>query len=461
MVPTLHGLCRRRPDNVARILDALQEQVLLVDADLRVTGLNAAAARFLGVTSVGATGRSLCDLFAPDACPVACVRETLETGRAIVDYQTVVELPGGRRFDVLVRTVPLADTASDRRGAALILRDVTEVTSLRKEVVGRAGFLGLVGKNRRMQELYRLIEDVAPTDATVLIRGETGTGKELVARAIHRLSRRADGPFVTVNCSALAETLLESELFGHVRGAFTGAVSDRRGRFEEARGGTLFLDEIGDVNPVVQVKLLRVLQERVVERVGDATPRPVDVRIVTATNRDLEELLALGRIRSDFYYRIKVVTLELPPLRERRDDIPLLLEHFLRRHGRDAGAVTPEAMRLLLDHAWPGNIRELENVVEHAVVLSRGDPIAPRHLPPELRADGRPGGGGSARTVPRHSLAEKRLIEAALARWRGHRGRTAAELGIDRTTLWRKMREYGLLPPSSRRRRGGSDDRQR
>ena len=456
MTDSLRLLCRESPDNMTRILDALQELVLLVDDRLRVTAVNAAAAAFFGLPpDRAAAGPALCDLFGPGACPADCARETLETGRPITDYQTEVALPDGRRFDVLVRTVPLRAPAGDRPGGvALLLRDVTEITSLRKEIAGRAGLLGIVGKNRRMQELYRLIEDVAPTDATVLVRGETGTGKELVARALHRLSRRADGPFVTVNCSALSETLLESELFGHVRGAFTGAVADRRGRFEEARGGTLFLDEIGDVSPVVQVKLLRVLQERVVERVGDNTPRPVDVRIITATHRDLEELVTLGRIRSDFYYRIRVVTLELPPLRERRDDIPLLLEHFLRRHGLGLEAVTPEAMRLLLDHSWPGNIRELENVVEHAVILGRGGPIAPRHLPPELRQADAEAPASRRRRVPPHSPQEKRLIEEALERWHGHRGRAAAELGIDRTTLWRKMREYGLLP-ATRRRRGG------
>jgi len=432
--------------------------VLVAGPDLRLSAINEAAAHFLGVRREEVLGQPLCDLFAEDACPVDCLGETLRTGRPIVDYQTDVALPDGRRFDILVRTVPLEPAEPDvGAGAALILRDVTEVTSLRKEISGRTLFAGIVGKSRRMQELYTLIEDVAPTEATVLIRGETGTGKELVARAIHRHSRRSEGPFVTVNCSALSETLLESELFGHVRGAFTGAVADRRGRFEEARGGTLFLDEIGDVSPVVQVKLLRVLQERVIERVGDNTPRPVDVRIITATNRDLEELVAIGRIRRDFYYRIKVVVLELPPLRERREDIPLLLEHLLRRHGRTVEDVAPETLRLLMDHDWPGNIRELENAIEHAVVLSRGGPIEPRHLPPEIvRAV--PVGGGRP-VASRRAPLERETILAALERQHWHRGRTARELGIDRTTLWRRMREYGLLDDRHRRGREGGDGR--
>jgi two-component system response regulator HydG len=298
------------------------------------------------------------------------------------------------------------------------------------------------------------VEDVADSEASVLIRGESGTGKELVARALHNGSGRAGGAFVQVNCSALAETLLESELFGHVRGAFTGAVAARRGRFEEAHGGTLFLDEIGDVSPAVQVKLLRVLQERVIERVGDNRPRPVDVRVISATNRDLEGLLAAGRLREDFYYRIKVISLEVPPLRERRDDIPLLAAHFLSRlRGRPvpfpvpAGEVAPPAMALLLQHRWPGNVRELENALEHAHVLSRGDAIRSEHLPPEVSREPT----AALRAVAPHSDEERELLREALERHGWNRSRTARHLGIDRTTLWRKLREHRLAPPRRER----------
>jgi transcriptional regulator with PAS, ATPase and Fis domain len=284
---------------------------------------------------------------------------------------------------------------------------------------------------------------VAASDASVLIRGESGTGKELVALALHEGSGRAGGPFVKVNCSALAETLLESELFGHVRGAFTGAVSDRRGRFEAAHGGTIFLDEIGDVSPAVQVKLLRVLQERVIERVGDGRPLAVDVRVVSATNRDLESLLASGRIREDFYYRIKVVRLDIPALRERREDIPLLVAELLARHGAPAATVSAEALSRLLRHSWPGNVRELENALEHALVLSRGGDIRSEHLPPEI-------GAGAAvqglTAVARGSASERNLILAALTASGWNRTRAARKLGIDRTTLWRKIKEHRLTP---------------
>ena len=361
-----------------------------------------------------------------------------------------MRLAGDQMGHVLLRTAALRHRDGTPLGMALILGDVTEVTTLRQQMSGRTRLGRLVGRDPKMQELFGLIADVAGSDATVLIRGESGTGKELVARAIHEASGRGDGPFVQVNCSALSENLLESELFGHVKGAYTGAVADRRGRFEEAIGGTLFLDEIGDVSPVVQVKLLRVLQERVVERVGDNQPIPVDVRVVSATNRDLETLLASGRLREDFFYRIKVVSLTIPPLRDRREDIPLLIPDLLARIAQREGlsgppAVTGEAMTLLMRHTWPGNVRELENALEHAVVLSRGQPVRPAHLPPEV-ASGPRGAPRGLAGVERHSDAEREVLAAALEAAGWNRTRAARRLGIDRTTLWRKIREYDLEP---------------
>ncbi len=269
-----------------------------------------------------------------------------------------------------------------------------------------------------------------------------------MALAVHNASGRSSGPFVQVNCSALSENLLESELFGHVKGAYTGAVNDRRGRFEEADGGTIFLDEIGDVSPVVQVKLLRVLQERTIERVGDNKPIAVNVRVVSATNRDLDFLLASGQMREDFYYRIKVVSLVIPPLRDRREDITLLVAFFLdriaeRQDRAGPPVVSGEAMRLLMNHSWPGNVRELDNSLEHAVVLSRGGAIKAMHLPPEMF---RSNSEGRLREVPLHSSQEKEMLAAALERAGWNRSRAARRLGIDRTTLWRKIREYGLTP---------------
>jgi transcriptional regulator with PAS, ATPase and Fis domain len=356
----------------------------------------------------------------------------------------------GGQGHVLLRTAPLLDSDGTSLGIALILGDVTEVTTLRQQMSPRHRLGNLVGRDPKMRELFELVTDVAGSEATVLIRGESGTGKELVARAVHEASGRAEGPFVQVNCSALSENLLESELFGHVKGAYTGAVGDRIGRFQEATGGTIFLDEIGDVSPVVQVKLLRVLQERVIERVGDNRPIPVDVRVVSATNRDLETLLATGRMREDFFYRIKVVSLTIPPLRDRREDIPLLVPHLLEKMVQREGlsgppAITGEAMTQIMNHDWPGNVRELENALEHALVLSRGEAIRSAHLPPELfhREVRRVGG---MKQVPKHSDKEKDLLADALRQAGWNRSKAARRLGIDRTTLWRKIREYGLEP---------------
>ena len=442
------SLARIRLRSFLTIFDVLREGVIAVDPDLRILAMNRAVVELLGQDLAQLSGKPVCDLFGTNTCPIDSLAETIRGGQPIFDFQTTVRLADGSLGQVLIRTAPLQGRGGAVVGVALVLGDVTEITALRKQISGRDRLGRIIGKSSRMQELYRLVEDVGPSDASVLIRGESGTGKELVARALHDTSGRADGPFVQVNCSALSESLLESELFGHVKGAFTGAVASRRGRFEEAHGGTLFLDEIGDVSPVVQVKLLRVLQERVVERVGDNRPVPVNVRIISATNRDLEQLLASGRLREDFYYRIKVVSLQIPPLRERREDIPLLLAFFLARlRGQAEGtvqastAVSPAALGILLRHGWPGNVRELENALEHAHVLGRGGVVRPEHLPGEIA---RELGAGALGEVPRHSQQERELITEALDRNGWNRTRAAKQLGIDRTTLWRKIKEHAL-----------------
>ncbi len=445
-------LATMRLDSLAGVVAALNEGLIVLDPALHVVTMNPAAEALLGRSAGELAGVPVCRLFGEASCPRDVLEETLRSGQPVVDYQTTIGLGGDRRGHVLMRSAPLRARDGSDLGLALMLGDVTEVTDLRKLVTGRDRYGRLVGRDPRMRELYSLIADVAGSEATVLVRGESGTGKELVARALHDASGRAHGPFVQVNCSALSEQLLESELFGHVRGAYTGAVGDRRGRFAEAAGGTIFLDEIGDVSPVVQVKLLRVLQERVIERVGDNKPQPVDVRIISATNRDLETLLATGRLREDFYYRIKVVSLRVPPLRERREDIPLLAAHILERIARrenlpEPPAVSEAALAVLMAHDWPGNVRELENALEHALVLARGAPLAPHHLPPELRESARTGAGGGK--PPAHTEQERELLERVLRETGWHRTRAARRLGIDRSTLWRKVREYGLRPDNA------------
>jgi two-component system NtrC family response regulator len=329
-------------------------------------------------------------------------------------------------------------------------RLVAENRALREALAERHRLEGIVGESGAMQEVLSLVTRVAASDATVLIRGESGTGKEVLAKAIHHASRRHDGPLVRVNCAALPEPLLESELFGHEKGAFTGAVAARRGRIEAAQGGTLFLDEIGDVPLHLQVKLLRVLQEREIERVGSNRSVPVDVRVLAATHRDLEALVRDGRFREDLYYRINVVTITVPALRDRREDIPVLLDHFLEKFGRVNGkairGLTREARDVLLRYDYPGNVRELENVVERAVVLTRDDVIDVGDIPLSVRAAERgPDAQEAAASLPAAVEGlERRMIRDALARAEGVQTRAAELLGVSERVLRYKIAKYGL-----------------
>ena len=326
-------------------------------------------------------------------------------------------------------------------------RLVAENRELREALAERHRVEGIIGDSGRMQEVLSLVRRVAPSDATVLIRGESGTGKELIARALHYASPRAAGPLVKVNCAALAESLLEAELFGHEKGAFTGAVASRKGRFELADGGSIFLDEIGDLPPHLQVKLLRVLQEREFERVGSSRPIKVDVRLLAATHRNLEALVREGRFREDLYYRINVVTIVLPPLRERREDLPPLIEHFLRafagKNGKTVRGLTREAREALLRYDYPGNIRELENLMERAVVLTRDDVIGVEDLPLTLETPA-PGSGEGAGLIAAVEGLERRMIREALGKADGTQTRAAELLGISERVLRYKLKKYGL-----------------
>jgi DNA-binding NtrC family response regulator len=307
-------------------------------------------------------------------------------------------------------------------------------------------FAGIVGRDPRMRVIFELIEDIAPTDATVLIQGESGTGKELVARAVHDLSHRKEHPFVVINCSAYPETLLESELFGHERGSFTGAVRQKPGRFEQADGGTVFLDEIGEISPSAQIRLLRVLQTREFERLGGEKRITVDVRILAATNRNLLREVESGKFREDLFYRLNVIPVHMPTLRERRNDIPLLARHFLRvfakEQNREIEDFTPDALRLLLDYPWPGNVRELENTVEHAVVLAKGAHIDGRDFPGSLHSPPAfPTNNPPAMTI---EDSERRLLQDTLSTCAGNKAEAARRLGISRSTLYAKLKKFAL-----------------
>jgi transcriptional regulator with PAS, ATPase and Fis domain len=333
-------------------------------------------------------------------------------------------------------------------------RDLSAIELLKKKIQKQYSYEDIISKNHRIQAIFNLLPDIAESDSTILIEGASGSGKELFARAIHNLSTRKDRPYVVVNCGALPDTLLESELFGYVKGAFTDAKRDKPGRFALAERGTLFLDEVGDLSFAMQVKLLRVLQEREYEPLGATRTVKANVRILAATHHDLLDMVRKGEFREDLYYRLNVVKLLLPPLRERREDIPLLIDHFLEqfnvRMGKSIAGVTPEVLRCLMDYSFPGNVRELENAIEHACVLCRGRHIEIEHLPPEIRETveaSEDEASSLAGTLPVLRSTEIQLIRKTLNKHDGNRLEAARELGLHKTTLWRKMKRYGITYP--------------
>lgn len=320
---------------------------------------------------------------------------------------------------------------------------------LRREVDDRYGFDSIIGRSPQMESIFEKVRQVAPTKASVLIQGETGTGKELIAKAIHFNSPRRRKPFVAVNCGALTQTLLESELFGHEKGAFTGAVKQKAGRFEMAHGGTIFLDEISETSAELQVKLLRVLQEHEFERVGGTKPVKVDVRLVTATNRDLKKEVEAGNFREDLYYRLNVIRIDLPPLRERPEDIPLIANHFLKHFNEEHGknlTMNPKTMQVLQNYHWPGNVRQLRTIMESSVILTSGREVMPKNLPEEIRTESAPSNAVRLRVGMTVSDAEKELIKATLSEFNGNKAKAARTLGLGRKTLYRKLQEYGIEP---------------
>ncbi len=415
------------------LLDVLPVGVFTLGPDFKIRALNGEAARLTGIDPRTAVGRSCEEILRCSYCgPLCAAREAAQTGEIHRAFPVELHREDGTSMSVEIDAAPLGDGE-----VAVTLRDVTETERLKRTLKERWVFHGLVGVSSSMKEVVGQIRDIAPYDSTVLILGESGTGKELVARAIHAESPRAAKPFVTVNCSAYSESLLESELFGHVRGAYTGADRDRPGRFETAEGGTVFLDEVGDISPKIQVKLLRVLQEREVERVGENKARKVDVRIVAATNKDLHKEVREGRFREDLFYRLNVLTLRLPPLRERKEDLPALIDFLLKRAclrtGKDVVTVAEDAIEALQAHGWPGNVRELENVLESAVVRCHNGEVHKADLPAGFGGEQGPEGPGHMDRV-----------RSALHRAAGSVTLAARLLGVHRTTLWRWMCEAGL-----------------
>ena len=440
------------------ILDSLNEGVFTVDPDWRITAFNRAAERITGIAPEQAIGSPCCDVFRANICERDCaLRRTLDSGKPIVNATAHIINQQGERIPIRIATALLKDRDGNIVGGVETFQDLTQVEQLQKELHGRYTFEDIVGRSAAMMRLFELLPQIADSSSTVLIEGPSGTGKELFARAIHNLSPRKKKRFVAVNCAALPDTLLESELFGHKAGAFTDAKRDKPGRFALADGGTIFLDEIGDILPAMQVRLLRVLQERVIEPLGGVKPIAVDVRVIAASNRDLAKLVRASKFRDDLYYRVRVVHLILPGLEQRREDIPLLVDHlvakFNRLQGKHIAGVSDQVLAQLMEHNYPGNIRELENIIEQAFVLCRGGLIELGHLPPELRPAGTSVAdeGGGAMTL---RALERRRIADALRRNEGNRKRAAKELGIDTSTLYRKINLLKIeAPPTDGRGR--------
>ncbi len=427
------------------LINTLNEAVFVYDENMKIRHFNAAAEKITGFRKEEVIGKECVTLFDKSLCLNNCALcQTVKnhTGKNRVQFESPFMRRDGVMRQGRFQAGLLERGANGKVEVLVALTDTTELTRLKEKIRNIHSFQNMVGKNHLMQELFQSIANIAQFDTTVLIQGESGTGKELVARAIHHESPRARKKMIAVHCSAFSESLLESELFGHVRGAYTGAVQERMGRFEEGCGGTVFLDEVGDLSPQVQVKLLRVLQEREIQRVGENKPRKVDIRILAATHKDLMEEIRAGRFREDLYYRLNVVPIQLPPLRMRKDDIPHLADHFIHKwtneNEKAIDALSYEALGRLMDYGWPGNVRELENAMEHACVKCKGKRIEPEDLPAFVSPE-------RARKIQRKRTPLTRAaIQSALEKTGHNQTRAAQLLNVHRITLWRKMKSLNL-----------------
>ncbi|OGL47157.1 MAG: Fis family transcriptional regulator [Candidatus Schekmanbacteria bacterium RBG_13_48_7] len=431
------------------ILNSIADGVFTVDSNWRVTSFNRAAETITGIPGKEALGKLCREVFRADICETGCIlRKTMESGNPIVNQFINIVRADGKKIPISVSTALLKNPDGKVIGAVETFRDLTLVEELRKEITKQHRFEDIISRNHKMQKIFSIIPQLAESDSTVLLEGSSGTGKELFAKAIHNVSHRRNKPFIIVNCGALPDTLLESELFGHKAGAFTDAKWDKPGRFTIAEGGTIFLDEIGDVSPALQVRLLRVLQDKKYEPLGSNQTLKADIRIITATNKQLDSEVTAGRFREDLYYRINVIKITLPDLKERKEDIPLLVEHFIihfnRLKNKEITGVSDTVMKSFMRHDWPGNIRQLLNCIEHAYILCPRGIIDIRHLPEEFQIK-----GAASDSINNLSLREleKKVIIDALNRNEWKKMTTAKELGIDKNTLRRKILRFNIQKP--------------
>ncbi len=426
------------------ILDSIADGVFTVDLDYRITSVNKAAQSILHISQDEALGKYCFEVFHANICEHSCaLRETFTSGENIVNKTIYIVNAEGEKISVSISTALLRNTDGTIIGGVETFRNISDIIELRKTIESKYTFEDIVSKNSQMMDLFGILPDIAESDSSVLIEGPSGTGKELIASAIHNLSRRSDDRLVVINCAALPDTLLESELFGYKAGAFTDARKDKPGKIAAAEGGTVFLDEIGEISTALQVKLLRFLQEKTYEPLGAVEGEKANVRIIAATNKVLHDEVKSGAFRDDLYYRLNIVNIKLPPLRDRKEDIPILVKHFVRRFNlirdREIEGVSDTVMNILMEYQYPGNIRELENIIEHTFVLCKEPYVQVQHLPAHLRQSSIDTG----KPVTLEEL-EKSYIKKTLEKNEWNRSKTADELGIDKSTLWRKINKYQL-----------------
>jgi len=433
------------------IFGSVKDAIITLDTEMRVVEANKASENICGLAPQEIAGKVFTDC--STQCKKNCqqvIQEALRNKITIKEYQIECGCRYRPQQRVIVTISPFLNRDDEFKGLVVVIRDITRLKDLEQELTERHEFQKIIGKSSKMQDIYRLLDSLANLETTVLITGESGTGKTLVAKALHYGGSRVLKPLVTVNCSALPENLLESELFGHVKGAFTGAIKDTQGRFQAAHGGTILLDEIGDISPRIQLKLLRVLEEKEFERVGESVPIKVDVRVIACTNRDLKEKVRLGEFREDLYYRLKVVEVKLPPLLDRLEDIPLLIKYFCNTFNKsfkkNIQGVSDEVLNIFMNYRWPGNVRELEHAIEHAFVLCSDPVICLNHIPAEIRDY------SGTRKWMRHRRSVEKLEEIlmALDKTDWNKAKAARLLRIDRSTLYRKIRKHGLSRPVGR-----------
>ncbi len=432
------------------ILNSISEGVMTLDKDWKIASWNRAAERITGFHREEVVGRECTKVFRASLCREHCpVDRALSCGHPYQDVQVAIRNKRNEVVHLLVNAAPLYAADGHIIGGLETFRDISQNLWMHDELERHYGYTNIIGRSQAMQKVYEVISSLMSTDTSVLIQGESGTGKELIARALHFYGPRRDKSFVAVNCSALPEGLLESELFGHAKGAFTGAIRDHMGKFELANGGSLFLDEIGEISLSIQVKLLRVLEEREFQRIGDNKSIKVDIRLITATNKDLYKKTVEGSFRDDLYYRLSVFPVHLPPLRERIEDIPLLVSHFIRKFNKQMGrtiqGIANQVLELLEAYSWPGNVRELANAMEHAFVHCKGLLIHPSDLPHHV-VNAAP--AASVRISPkahqRLDSIERELLVQELERANWKKSAVAKRLGMSRATLWRKMEKFGI-----------------